>query len=255
MNRQAAENLVSDFSRLKARLRAERLEAMRRFVSEFAEVHRAAHPLPARRPLAERLAAMGDAVAAFETLQERLRSERPGDFSILSMLRVQDNELIHSRLLAWLLNPRGDHNQGARFTAAFASLMGLETTPESLRRCRIRTEVTGPEAIIDVMVWRAGDFVIFIENKVWSAEGEEQGDREYRDMRHAAWAMGVPVDRQFAVFLTPSGRRPVSGDPSPWVCVSYGEVADSLRAVLPDITDPKVRMVVEDWLQLISDWG
>ncbi len=255
MTKQAAENLISEFVRLKARLRAERFEAMRRFVSQFAETHRAAHPLPARRPLAERLAAMGGAVAAFETLQDHLRAERRADFSILSVLRVQNNELMHSRLLAWLLNPRGDHNQGALFMSALASLIGLETTFESLRRCHVRTEVTGPEAIIDVVVWRAGDFVIFLENKVWSPEGEEQVDREFRDMGHAAWAMGVPVDRQFAVFLTPSGRRPISGEPSQWVCVSYGEVADSFRGVVPDITDGKVRMIVEDWLQVISDWG
>jgi len=255
MNMRAVRKTMAEFAELKARLRAERLADMSCFVTQFAEVHARVHPPPVRRPLPERLANMGEAVQAFRVLQEQLRLGRPADFSILSVLHRENDELTHSRLVAWLLDPRGDHNQGPLFLSALASLIGLEAAPVSLHRCVVRTEVAGPEAIIDVMLVWWDDFLVFVENKVWSPEGEAQVDREFRDLRYAGQAMGIAVDRQFAVFLTPSGRRPISGDPGPWVCLSYQDLAAAFRAVLPDVTDDKVRMVVNDWLSVISDWG
>lgn len=201
------------------------------------------------------MAAMREAVHSFADMYERLRTERPIDFSILGVLRKRYDELTHSCLLAWLLDPRGDHEQGALFLSAFAPLIGLQAAPESLRRCQVRTECRGPESRIDIMLWRPGEFLVFIENKVWSPEGEEQVDREFRDLRYTGTTMGVPPDRQFAVFLTPSGRGPISGDPSRWICVSYGQLRQCMGAIVSQITDAKVRMVAEDWLEVTSDWG
>jgi len=114
MNTQVARELVSEFRQLKAR-RAERLERMRECLAGFGEVYRAAHPPPVRSPLPERMAAMGEAVRIFADLRERVRAECPADFSILGVLRRHHDELTHSCLLAWLLDPRGDHEHGALF--------------------------------------------------------------------------------------------------------------------------------------------
>lgn len=156
-------------------------------------------------------------------------------------------------MLAWLLDPRGDHNQGSLFLCEFAAVIGLDVDPT--HRCRGQRERVGTESIIDIMVWWEGDFLIFIENKVWSPEGEDQIDREFRDLRRAGVVLGVPEKRQFAVFLTPSGRTPTSGDPSKWISISYGTLAERFRALLPEVTDVKVGLVLDDWLKTVSDWG
>ena len=255
MDTQAASRLIGSFAQLKARLRAERLGRMREVVSAFASVRARAHPPLRVPPLAERLATMAEMIEAYALLSERLRRTRPAEFSILRVLRRQDDEVTHSRLLAWLLDSRADHGQRALFVSALASLIGLEADPESLGRCSVRTEFYGPEAIVDVAVFRAGDFLVFIENNIWAAEGEGQVDREFRDLQHTGRALQVPPDRQSAVFLTRRGGQPITGDPSPWICVSYRQLAERFRPLVPKISDDKVRMVVEDWLSVISDWG
>ena len=54
---------------------------------------------------------------------------------------------------------------------------------------RVRREVSGDESRIDVEVAERRKFVIHIENKIWSAEGDDETNREWRDL---AGACGVP---------------------------------------------------------------
>jgi len=251
MNSRRTNNLVPEKGELRPRVEGDRLSRMCQVVSEFARIHRA--PTPPQRPLHELLAAMKETVDRYGALLADLNGKRPAEFSILGILRREHDELTHSRLLAWLLDPRGNHKQGSLFVSAFAAMIGLDTV--SLSRCRVCRERVCVESIIDIMVWRESDFLIFIENKVWSPEGEEQLDREFRDLSQTGSALCVPEDRQLAVFLTPSGRMPISGEASNWTCVSYGEIADRFRGLLPEITDVKVRIVLEDWLDVISGWG
>jgi len=104
-------------------------------------------------------------------------------------------------------------------------------------------------------VCRPHDFLIYIEHKVWAAEGPGQVDREWRDLQRTGDANGVPADRRFAVFLTPGGGPPISGDPAPWLCLSHTRLADAFWAVLPDVSDAKVAAFVADWIETISEWG
>lgn len=103
-------------------------------------------------------------------------------------------------------------------------------------------------------MYRRGAFILYIENKVFASEGDEQIDREYQDMQRLGEALRVPKDRRFAVFLTPEGRPPMSGDVSMWRSVSYVDLADALRTVLQELPDGKVRSFVEDWTEIVREW-
>ena len=73
-------------------------------------------------------------------------------------------------------------------------------------------------------------------------------------MRRAGERMGVPVERQFAVFLTPTGRPPRSGDPSRWLLLSHSQLADRFAALTESVSDPYVRQLVDDWVAVTRNW-
>ena len=176
-------------------------------------------------------------------------------FNALSVLRVGADEVVHSGVLAWLLDRRAGHGQGPLFLNVLAQTLDLPISVTPADRYLVRREFSGLEAIIDVCVCRPHDFVMYVEHKVWSPEGPHQVDREWHDLQRTGDANGVPTERRYAVFLTPEGRPPGSGDPAPWLCLSHTTLADALRAVLPNVSDAKVAAFVADWIETISQWG
>ena len=180
-------------------------------------------------------------------------SFRETGFNVLTLCGVGNDEVRHSAMLAWMLDAARGHGQGSVFLDAFlkASDIPLEIGDS---RYHVRTEFCVSEAIVDILVYRRGQFIIYIENKVLAGEQESQIDREFRDMRRLGIGLHVPESCQFAVFLTPDGRRPVSGDASLWRTLSYPALASAIGGVMTDSIDAKLRGFIQDWVETIERW-
>jgi hypothetical protein len=183
------------------------------------------------------------------------RRARKVDFNLFSLFKIETDEVRHSRFLAWLLDARSGHGQGSMFLRAFVEACHLDIPLAALDRYRVQTEVSGIESIIDLSVTTRGAFVIYLENKILASEGLDQLNRELRDMRRVGRSLRVPRARQFAVFLTPEGRAPTSGDAAHWVSISYGQLARAFEKLLPEIENAKVRDVLQDWIEAILVFG
>jgi hypothetical protein len=197
---------------------------------------------------------MAGFLALFAELDQRQRT-RQVDFNLFSLFKVETDEVRHSRFLAWLLDAGSGHGQGDLFLQAFAEACRLNIPPDALGRYHVRTEFSGAEAIIDILVCKAGTFLIYLENKVLASEGYDQLNRELRDMRRLGRSLQVPKARQFGIFLTPDGRNPVSGDAVHWQAISYSQLGRAFEKVLPAIANAKVRDVVQDWIETVSVFG
>lgn len=246
--RQRMKKFFSEFDRLLDEQRQERLHRMEEFLSlfarHFAKTGRALAPTR-RQPPEERAERLLDFFSTWE-------DERPApavDFNVFPLLRVKNDEVIHSRFLSWLFDPRESHGQQHLFTEAFLKRCGLSPEEETLRGYKVRAEFSQLESIIDIVIYRQWDFIVYIENKINAGEQSDQLAREYRDLRRFGRILHVPDDRQIAVFLTPTGREPVSDDPARWLCLSYPKLADILRSTLDNISDPRARFIVRDWLK------
>ena len=225
---------------------ASKVARMQAFMGEFCALREA------RR--GARLGAMEEFLDEFEETHRRVWRTRV-DFNVFRLLGVWATEASHSRVLAWLLGAESGHGQGVLFMRAFTELCDLDIPVSALDRYSVRTEFPGEESIIDVMVSRRGEFLVYLENKVYAEEGPNQVDREYRDMERHGAALGVPPARQYAIFLTPYGRAPVSGDAARWKTLSYGQVAAEFATKLPTVSCDRVRLVVEDWVKTIARIG
>jgi hypothetical protein len=222
------------------------MERMDRFITDFRTLR------AARREA--RLEEMDAFFAAFEATHRRVWRALV-DFNVFSLLGVRRDEVCHSGVLAWLLDAESGHGEGDLFMRTFAELCCLGIPPQAFDRYRVHTEFGGAESIIDVTAFRRGEFLIYVENKVFAAEGLDQVDREFGDMRRLGAALDIPKERQFAVFLTPDGRSPISGDATRWRTVSYGEIAAAFGRLLPGIASAKVKFILKDWIDTISTFG
>lgn len=107
-----------------------------------------------------------------------------------------------------MLDWRESHAQGNLGLRIFLEELGLPAQEYVRPRCSVQREVSGAEARIDIEISQPGVFVIHIENKVLSGEGNRQLERETKDLKARARSLMVPSDAVYAFYLTPSGGIP-----------------------------------------------
>ena len=110
-------------------------------------------------------------------------SARLSIFNIFKVLRIEQAEIRHSNVLAWLLDPRESHGLGEAFIRRFVSTLLLESEGTIVNLTPAAVELMN---MIDVEVWREwkntdlvtfsrlNNWVLIIENKIKSGSSERQ---------------------------------------------------------------------------------
>ena len=171
------------------------------------------------------------------------------DFDAFGFLGLSGSEEIHSKVLAWLLDPKETHGAGDYFLKRFLLETGAATTQDldsdAWLGTTVRREwpnvVDGETGFLDILVLNQGrNFVCAIENKVFSAEHSEQLSRYGK-----ALAMRYSRFRRHHIFLSPQGTRPRRGeDQASWVSVGYGKILGAIEATLIEGVDLQNHAVV-----------
>ena len=95
-------------------------------------------------------------------------------------------------------------------------------------RYRVHREVSADESRIDVEVAERRKFVIYIENKIWSGEGNDETNREWRDLQKTADSLDCT--EYYAFYLTPNGRKPMNANFRPIAWRQIAQVLDRFAA-------------------------
>lgn len=96
-----------------------------------------------------------------------------GKFNIFRVSGVAHYETIHSSVIAEFLNPHGSHGMHEKFLDAF--LMEISDKPCIIPACcTVRTESVFDEGRIDIVIEDDKNGCIFIENKIYAADGHQQ---------------------------------------------------------------------------------
>ncbi len=110
--------------------------------------------------------------------------KRKIDFNIFSVLKIENKELIHSRFLANLLNPKGEHNKGDFYYKKFANkflpenpLRDSNVTIETEAHLKNQNKNLG-RADIKIVNNEINKYVI-IENKLYALDQWRQLKRYY----------------------------------------------------------------------------
>jgi hypothetical protein len=173
------------------------------------------------------------------------------DFNLLEVLEVEGDEVTHSKILAWLLDHRiesGTHAQGNLGFRLFLKELRREFGEVHYRQLEayahdldywVRRELAGEEARVDIEIAARGKFLIHIENKIHSAEGEDQTDREWRDVKKRRGELSVPKGECHAVFLTLEGARAKNCNFRP---LKWRRIANVFDAFAKLAQPPEVRL-------------
>ena len=173
-------------------------------------------------------------------------------FNIFDVLNIARNEIRHSNVLSWLLNPNGDHGLGDSVLYGVLSEM-LAFNPESkfkqtklllldLKSFDVRRE---EEHIDLLLVSQKEKFVIAIENKTFTGEHDNQLSRY---MRY--------VEKHFSgfdalyLYLTPHGDE--SSDSENWLALSYDAIYKSVEKALNEThVEDDVNAFINNYLEIL----
>lgn len=201
--------------------------------------------------LHSRLRRLMEAHASIQDSYRKNQAIVADDFNLLDVLQLTGSEIRHSMALAWLLDhdlqKLGTHAQGKLGFKLFLQAVGL---PMEYVECRywVRREVRGDTSIVDVEVASRSQFIIHIENKIWSAEGTDQTEREWSDLQQRAKELSVPCSAVHALFLTPQG---VTAKCREFKCLAWSTVARALDAFASVAQPEDVRLFARHYARTL----
>lgn len=166
---------------------------------------------------------------------ERLLAE----FNLFRLLGIGGSEETHSRVLAWLLNPRENHQLGAAFLKSFlAATIPLEMSGADWSAAQVLREwqnaVDGQQGFLDLLILDEGQrFLCAIENKVYSGEHSGQLTRYRRALENR-----YPDFTRRYLFLSPWGTLAQDAvERKHWQAVDYGIIRQLVDETAQDFAD------------------
>lgn len=202
--------------------------------------------------------------------QERDK-ELASRFNLFSILKIEWKEaLVHTPLLANLLNPRGTHSQGSLFYDEFIKTIlpenecgfFLDIIPEYLE---IKDEKNTGDGQIDILIYSKNkdkSFVIVIENKIFASDQYQQLKRYYD---YATKSFGTKVGNVKLVYLTPFQSMPNDEslektlkqeliNSKTLLIISYREhIIIWLRKCVPLVKAPVVQYALKQYLLTVEN--
>ncbi|WP_261264403.1 PD-(D/E)XK nuclease family protein [Laspinema olomoucense] len=198
-------------------------------------------------------AQMSAFLTSFSDIHQKSRQLQVANFNLFSLLQLSKNETTQTTVLGWLLDAEGSHGQGPLFLEQLVKLCDDCIPPEHFSQpYRVLCAAIAPQLRLDLILYRPGEFLVAIDNNLLGREGINQADLEIIEMRRLGSAQRIPKERQIAIFLTPEGRAPFSGDASHWHLLSYPQLAAALDQVVPQLNDLKLKHILVDWIEVAS---
>ncbi len=196
-------------------------------------------------------------------LLDRAREEdrrQARNFNLFQVLHLEAREeLVHTPLLAHMLDPKGSHGQGLLFLHAFMDALTVAhgDFPAPVEALDAHAWFVEAHKYIghgapDIVVACPGlGFLLVVENNVFADDDDGQLARD------ATWmeSQREAYPSQALVYLTPAGEEAESAPGTAYYRASYpGEVAAMLKAALPEIGAPHLRETVRQYLEVIQNF-
>jgi len=148
------------------------------------------------------------------------------EYSFLKIFGIEEDELVHSHFLAWLLDPLENHGLGSLFMEAFLYKAASKADDSDLSdidfsSLLVEREVPTETSRADIRLMDpAGHFICVVENKIFAQEGVDQTRRLYKDNH------GICPKEMF-IFLTLNAKEKPKDEH--FLSITYGEVLSMLK--------------------------
>ncbi|QVW21918.1 PD-(D/E)XK nuclease family protein [Pseudomonas hormoni] len=175
----------------------------------------------------------------------RARYQRPAGFNLFSVLRSSSDEVrLHSRFLAFLLDPKATHNQGTALLNLLLKRLGIQNF--YLENSIVEVEYRN----IDILVRNQSKQAVIIENKIYARDQDEQLWTYHQRIQAEGY------DKIWTTYLTLDGSEPSkeSRKSLSVKLISYeAEIIAWLKDCVPLIArEPGVRESVFQYIELLQ---
>lgn len=175
-----------------------------------------------------------------------------GKFNLFDVLKVSRNEIRHSNVLGWLLDPNENHGMGDAFLKGVLQRMaendsdGRYDVFKVLRSDMYSFSVYREWKNIDILLVSSEEkLVIAIENKVGSHEHSNQLNR-YREILENDY----DGYKRLYVYLTPDGEEP--SDVSNWDVLTYTDVVEVIENIYNRMElQPDISLMIRNYIEII----
>lgn len=175
-----------------------------------------------------------------------------GKFNLFDVLKVSKNEIRHSNVLGWLLDPNENHGMGDAFLKGILQRLaendsdGKYDVFKVLRSDMYSFSVYREWKNIDILLVSSEEkLVIAIENKVGAHEHSNQLNR-YREILENDYA-GY---KRLYVYLTPDGEEP--SDVSNWDVLTYTDVVEVIENIYNRMElQSDVSLMIRNYIEII----
>lgn len=207
----------------------------------------------------EKKAALDRLIVTCRELRDLEKKIRP--FNVFDVLKSAHNEIRHSNVLAWLLDPDGSHGLQDLFLRRWLMLVfyGVQKPTGRLepitidsvpfQTVTVRREWRHIDVLLQIQTETKGRWVICIENKVQSTQGEDQLAKYYQDVE----SLFSHYDVRAYIFLTVTDEEPADGH---WLGVTYKDVSAALEACLAEHSGSigeGPRMLMNHYLSILKE--
>jgi len=151
-------------------------------------------------------------------------------FNGFEVIKKVHSEILHSNILAWLLNPSGNHGLNELFLKEFL----IEIIPDAQYYSTIKfidfqifSERSINERRIDILITSVeNSLVIGIENKIFGKEMDMQLEYYFKGITEEF----ASFTNKFFIYLTPEGFAP--SDEENWIAYDYSQVENRIGFLL-----------------------
>jgi len=197
--------------------------------------------------------------ATFQQLNQQVNS-----FNTLKILKLENHEIRHSNILAWLLNPKENHSLHDYFLRKMIEHLILieensnnpkyETVSgilnHSLMDSHVYREVkTDQNRFIDLLIVNQQlKFIFFIENKFYSTESKNQLDDYLNFIQHTFKNFTI-----IPIYLTLDGEKPSNQQ---YFILTYERIESILYTILilyKEQLSDNVYKFIEDYNQILKE--
>ena len=175
-----------------------------------------------------------------------------GKFNIFDVLKISKNEIRHSNVLCWLLDPSENHGFGDTFIkGVFQRIVENDIEDKhdifkTLLSDMYSFSVQREWKNIDILlVSNEEKIVLAIENKVSSQEHSDQLNR-YRKIIEDEY----PKFKRFYVYLTPDGEEP--SDEENWDILTYSDIVEILEDLIEHFKlQQDISIMIYNYIEII----
>jgi len=197
--------------------------------------------------------------ATFQQLNQQVNS-----FNTLKILKLENHEIRHSNILAWLLNPKENHSLRDYFLRKMIEYLILidenSNNPQYETVCKIlnhslmdshvyREVKTDKNRFIDLLIVNQQLKLVFlIENKFYSTESENQLDDYLSFIQHTFGDFTI-----IPIYLTLDGEEPSNQQ---YFILNYERVESILQTILmlfQEQLSNNVYKFIEDYNQILKE--